>query len=201
MYRKIMNKKGITPLGLIIAVALIGLVTVIGINRFMPKAKGQILNIKERSLCLLMEKAVKRIDQIIEYSTNICAVPRVFVADTGNMDPSCNYLMVSPDGKRIVIMEHNGDRFIEKMVIMKEYKNVEYEIFFEKGPKPAINNVVRYEVDVYIIDQKENTNKKKIVFESSVEPVVETEIIDKGTGIHGRGLKNASPSVALKYSK
>lgn len=201
MYKKIMNKQGITPLGLIIMVALIGLVIVIGMNRFMPKVGEQILNIKERSLRLLMEKAVKQIDQIIEYSSNICAVPKVFVADTGNMDPNCNYIMVSPDGKRIVIMKHDGDKFIEKTVVMQEYKNVEYEMFFEKGPKSDVNNVIKYEIDVYMIDQKENTNKKKIVFESSVEPIGETEIIDKGTGIHGRDSKNASPSVALKYSK
>ena len=198
MYKKIANKQGLTLLGFIITVALIGFIIVLCINKFAPGAKEQLLNVREYSLRFLMKKTIRQINQTIKYSENIQTVPGAFIANTSRMDPKCNYLMVSTDGKRIVNMEHDGTEFIEKEILAKERKNIEYEIFFEKE-SGTINNAVRYEINVYIIDQKENTDKRKIVFESSAEPIGISEVVDKGTGIPKKESKYASPSVALAY--
>lgn len=199
MYKNVTKRQGLTLLEFIIIIAIIGLIIVLGINEFAPGAKEQILNVREYGLRFSMNKTIRQIDQIIKYSGNIRALPRAFVANTSRMDPSYSYIMVSSDGKRIVRMEHNGTEFIEKEIFAKERKNIEYEMFFEKK-SGTINNAIKYEIDVYIVDPKENTNKRKIVFESSAEPINASGVIDKGTGISKRDSKYASPSVALEYS-
>jgi hypothetical protein len=198
MYKNITNRQGLTLLEFIIIIAIIGLIIVLGINEFAPGAKEEILNVREYGLRFSMNKTIKQIDQIIKYSGNIRALPRAFVANISRLDPSYSYIMVSSDGKRIMRMEHNGTEFIEKEILAKERKNIEYEIFFEKK-SGTVNNVVRYEINVYIIDQKEDTDKRKIVFESSAEPIGISEVVDKGTGIPKKESKYASPSVALAY--
>lgn len=202
MYKKITNRQGMTPLGFIILITLIGLIVVLGINRFMPDAEERVLDMRAQGLHLLTKRTVRQMDQIIKYSENIQMLPRPFVANMDRMDSNCSYLMVSPDGKRIVIMKHDGSKFVEKGVIARERRNVKYEIFFEKGSMSEINNVnkVKYEINVYIIDPKENTPERKIVLESSMEPVSGTTVIDKGTGISERDFLGASPAVALSYN-
>lgn len=201
MYKKVTNKQGLTLLEFIIILALICVITLFGINKYMPDAKEQILDVREYVLKFLMKKTIRQIDQIIRYSENIQALPRAFIINTDRMDTNRNYLMVSSDGKRIVKMEHDGTKFIEKEVFVRERKNVEYEIFFEKKPGSIVDNTIRYEINVYIIDEKENTDKRKVVFESSGEPIGTSGIIDKGTGIPKKNSKSVSPSVALSYTK
>ena len=113
MYKKIANKQGLTLLGFIITVALIGFIIVLGINKFAPGAKEQLLNVREYSLRFLMKKTIRQINQTIKHSENIQAVPGAFIANTSRMT-QINYLMVSTDG-RMASMEHNGTEFVEKI--------------------------------------------------------------------------------------
>lgn len=200
MYEKIMNKQGFSIITLIIIIALIALIIVSGRDKIIPYAEEQILNIREYGLRISMIKTKSRINQALKFSKNICVMPRVFVADTSRMDPNFNYIMVSSDGKKIVSIEHDGSKFVER-VIQKKRRNIEYEIFFERGPESVMGNKVKYEIDIHIIDPKENIHKRDIVFEYMSEPLIAAQVVDRGTGISKRNFKGASPSVVLAYSK
>lgn len=201
MYKNIMNRKGITLLKLILIVTLFSLAIVIGVRLVIPAIKDQVLNIKEYNLNLSLKKAAREISQTVAYSEKIYAMPRIFVRNVDRMDPDLNYFMVSPDGKSIVSMEYEGNRFI-KRVITKEKDNIEYEMFFEKETGTGGNSIINYVINAYIVStDADGLNKRKVVLESTIQPIGAIEIIDKGTGISQRDVKGATPSVALAYSK
>ncbi len=200
MYKKIINREGLSIITIIMIIALIAVIIVSYGDKIVFHAKEQIINIKEYSLRMSMKKTKNQIDQILKFSKDICIMPKAFATDTSGLDPSYNYIMVSSDCKRIINMEYDGSKFVER-VIEKKRRNIKYEIFFEKGPESVMGNTVKCEIDIHIIDPKENIHKRDIVFEYMSEPLIATQIVDKGTGISKRDFRGASPSVVLAYSQ
>lgn len=204
MYIEIKNRQGITIVSLIIIIVLIA-IGAAGVYKFMPHIKNQLLNIKEYDIKISVEKAARRIYEAVKYSENIYALPKAFVKDLEKLDPNLNYFMVSHDGRRIIIMAYDGNKFVEKTIVRKR-RNVEYEMFFEKQSRTGRNDAIKYVINAYIIDGKENTtgdaaNKRKITFESTVESMTALNIIDKGTGISKNNIAGATPSAALACNK
>ena len=204
MYIKIKNRQGITIVSLIIIIVLVA-IGAAGVYKFMPGIKNQLLNIKEYGIEISVEKAARRIYEAVKYSENICALPRAFVKDIEKLDPSLNYFMVSHDGRRIIIMAHDGNKFVERTIVRKR-RNVEYEMFFEKQSGTGRNNAIKYVINAYILDAKESTtgsaaHKRKITFESTTESMTASNITDKGTGISKNNTAGATPSAALACDK
>lgn len=204
MYIKIKNRQGITIVSLIIIIVLVA-IGAAGVYKFMPGIKNQLLNIKEYGIEISVEKAARRIHEAVKYSENICALPKAFVKDIEKLDPSLNYFMVSHDGRRIIIMSHDGNKFTERTIVRKR-RNVEYEMFFEKQSGIGRNNGIKYVINAYITDGKKSTaggaaHKRKVTFESTAESMAASNITDKGTGISKNNMAGATPSAALACDK
>lgn len=202
LYKKIKNRKGLTVLELIIAIAIASIVIVISTGLFRLTTKGHSLSLKEYSLQSSIRRATEETNQTVRYCKAVFAVPQTFVADTDTMDPDWNYLMVSPDGKRIVSMEYNKDedRFVER-ILVPEQKNIQYEIFFERDPAASADNLMKYVIRAYIVDGEGNKTSEKIAYETEIESVNAVQVMDKGTGIPEEGIPGAAPSIALAYLK
>lgn len=203
LYKKIRNKQGFTVIELIVAIAIAGIMIIISINLLGLTNKTHSLSLKEYDLQSSIRRAVEETNQIVRYSKAVFAVPQTFVAGTDKMDPGWNFLMVSPDGKRIVSMEYDAsegkEEFIER-VLVPEQKNIRYEIFFEKDSTATADNVMKYVLKAYIVDKKGNKTNEKTVYETTVESINAVQVADKGTGIPKEGVhQGASPSLALAY--
>lgn len=196
MYKKIQNKRGLTVLELIIAIAIGTILIGVSINLLRMTSLTHSQSLKEYDLQSSIRMATEQTNQIVRYSKAVFAVPQTFVESVDVMDPGWSYLMVSDDGKKIISMEYNDvtDKFEEK-VLVSEQKNIRYEIFFEKDDNAKAPNVMKYVINSYIVDEDGNRTGEKIVHETTVESINAVQVADKGTGIN----KGAAPSIALAY--
>ncbi|MBU3144903.1 prepilin-type N-terminal cleavage/methylation domain-containing protein [Clostridium sp. CF012] len=182
--------KGFTLVELILTIAITSLVIMISANLLILGTKSHKLTVKEYDLQSSIRIVTEETTKIVRYSKAVFAVPQTFISSTNSMDPGWNYFMVSPDRKRIVVMEYNGSKHKERVLVGVQ-DNIEYEVFFEKDASAKSNNAMKYKIYAYAIDAEGNRTREKIVFESTVESTNAVQVVDKGT--------KASPSVALAY--
>jgi prepilin-type N-terminal cleavage/methylation domain-containing protein len=182
--------QGFTLIELILTLAITSIVIVISANLLNLGMKTHKLTTKEYDIQSAIRRVTEETTQIVRYSKAVFAVPQTFISNTNNMDPGWDYLMVSPDKKRIVAMEYNGEKHEERVLVSGQDK-IEYEVFFEKDTSAKSDSVMKYKIYAYVIDDKGNRTREKIVFESTVEATNAIQIVDKGT--------KASPAVALAY--
>ena len=129
MYEKAKNKRGLTVIELVIAIAIASILVVISVNLLRLTTKTHSLSLKEYDMQSSIRRATEETNQIIRYSKAVFAVPQNFVESTDKMDPDWSYLMVSEDGKKIVSMEYDN---IEKKVNRTKLLLQKY---LKKGPE------------------------------------------------------------------
>ena len=210
MYEQAKNKRGLTVIELVIAIAIASILVVISVNLLRLTTKTHSLSLKEYDMQSSIRRATEETNQIIRYSKAVFAVPQNFVESTDKMDPDWSYLMVSEDGKKIVSMEYDNieKKFIER-VLVPEQNNIRYEVLFEKRPGEESDSdenaipetLMNYVINAYVIDEKGNKANEKMVFETTVKTVNAVQVIDKGTGIPTAENKSTFPSIALAYRK
>lgn len=186
------NSLGYTLIELLLALSIFSIVILISVDLIIFGAKAQKLTFKEYSMQSDIRRATEQTNEIVRYSKAVFAVPKPFVESTDVMDPGWNYFMVSPDGKRIVIMEYDDflDEHIEKVVV-EESEGILYEVHFEKDASANSDSVLRYKIFAYNSDKDGNKINEKLVFESTVETVNGIQVVDKGSVV--------SPSIALAF--
>lgn len=193
MYKKLnKNTKGFTLIEVIIAIALVSLVILISSNILMLTMNSHKLTEKEYSLQSELRRASEKTNEIVRYSKAVFAVPNNFVSSVSSMDTGWDYLMASPDGKRIVIMKYDevSNQHIETVVV-NESENVRYELVFEKDTTATSDTFLKYKIYAYSTDDEGNRVGEKIIYETTVETVNAIQIVDKGT--------ESSPSIALAF--
>ncbi|MGH4121807.1 MAG: prepilin-type N-terminal cleavage/methylation domain-containing protein [Clostridium sp.] len=183
-------KKGFTLIELLLTIAITSLVIILSANLLNLGIRSHKLTVKEYNLQSSIRRVTEETTKIVRYSKAVFAVPITFISNTNSMDPGWDYFMVSSDGKRIVSMEYNGVQHEERVLVSGQDK-IKYEVFFEKEASAKSESVMKYKIYAYIIDDKGNKTREKIVFESTVESTNAVQVVDKGT--------KASPSVALAY--
>ncbi len=183
---------GFTLIELILAISLISIVILISTNLIIFGTKAHKLTFKEYSMQSDIRKATEKTNDIVRYSKAIFAVPKSFVESVDIMDPGWNYFMVSPDGKRIVIMEYDklSDKHIEK-VIVEESEGISYYVQFEKDNDARSDSVLKYRIYAYNTDNTNQKTNEKLIFESTVETNNAIQVADKGSV--------SSPSIALAF--
>lgn len=189
------NTCGFTLIEVILAIALLSFVIIIATNMFLLGNKAQKFTIDEYSLNSDLRKVTEQTNSIVRYSKAVFAVPSTFVDSTDVMDTSWNFLMVSEDGKRIVIMKYDSTlgKHVETVVV-DETDNLIYELLFEKDTTAKTDNVLKYKINAYVTDDagnKVSPGTPRLVFETTVESVNSIQVADKGT--------MAAPSIALAY--
>lgn len=186
------NTYGFTLVEVILAVALISFVIILSSNMLIFGINSQKKTVKEYSLQSDLRRATEQTNEIIRYSKAVFAVPQTFVATDSAMDPGWNYLMVSPDGKRVVIMEYDDglDKHVEK-VLVEESKGIVYGISFDRDESANSDTVLQYKIHAYNLDDEGNRTNEKIVYETTIETINAIQVVDKGT--------ESSPSIALAF--
>ncbi len=191
---KFLKKKrfGITLVELLIALGLISTIIGISTNLVLVGNKTHKLTTKEYAMQSDIRIATEKTNEAVRYSKAIFAVPETFVSSTDVMDPGWNYLMATPDGKRIVNMVYDDDleKHVEN-VIVAESEDILYYIKFENDSSAENNNVLQYKIYAYNTNKYGQKVNEKLIFESSVDAVNAIQTVDKGS--------SASPSIALAY--
>lgn len=186
------NSLGVTLIELILAISLISFVIIISTNLFVLGTRTSNLTNKEYTMQSDIRRATEKTNEIVRYSKAIFAVPNTFVESLDVMDPGWNYLMVSPDGKRIVTMEYDDvlEEHIEK-VDVEESDGILYEVSFERDISSKRDNVLKFKIYAYNTDSSGAKSNVKVFYESTVETENAIQVIDKGT--------TGSPSIALAF--
>lgn len=186
------NTQGFTLVEVILAVALISLVIILSSNILIFGTNSQKLTVKEYSLQSELRRAAEQTNELIRYSKAVFAVPEPFVSSVSAMDPGWSYLMVSPDGKRIVTMEYDDslNKHVEKVVV-GESESIIYSISFDQDEEANGDTVLKYKIHAYNTDDAGNKDSEKLLFETTVETINAIQVADKGTEL--------SPSIALAF--
>ncbi|MDY0277982.1 MAG: prepilin-type N-terminal cleavage/methylation domain-containing protein [Acholeplasma sp.] len=187
------NSSGFTLVELIIAISLISFVIVLSTNMVIMAVNTHKATTKEYALQSDIRIAAEKTNNIVRYSKAVFAVPHTFVESTDKMDSGWDYLMVSPDGKRIVAMEYNSTSSVhEENVLVKESENIRYEVLFEKDTGAKSDSVLNYKILAFTTDESgKKIGDPKIAFETTLETINALQVADKGT--------LAAPSIALAY--
>jgi hypothetical protein len=154
--------------------------------------QSQALTLKEYSVQSELRRAVEKTNELVRYSKAIFAVPEPFVSSVLVMDPGWNYLMVSSDEKKIVIMEYDDSlKTHVENVVVDESEGVLYGLSFDKDESANGDTVLKYELHAYNSDDEGNIINEKIMYETTIETLNAIQVIDKGT--------ESSPSIALAF--
>ncbi|MFA9422829.1 MAG: hypothetical protein ACERLG_04590, partial [Sedimentibacter sp.] len=161
-------------------------------NMLIFGTKSQALTVKEYSVQSELRIAVEKTNELVRYSKAIFAVPEPFIASESVMDPGWNYLMVSPDEKKIVIMKYDDSlKTHVENVVVDESEGLLYGLSFNKDETANGDTILKYEVHAYNSDDEGNKTNEKIAYETTVETLNAIQVVDKGT--------EASPSIALAF--
>lgn len=183
---------GFTLIELIITVSILSIIIALSTNLIIYAVKTQKITLNEYNLQSAIRNATEKTNTTIRYSKAVFAVPETYVESLAVMDPSWNYIMVSKDKKRIVIMEYSEEsKKHEEKVIVNESDNIIYETLFAKDTDATTDSVMNYKIYAYLIDSEGNRISEKLLNESTVEAINAIQVADKGT--------RTSPSIALAY--
>ncbi len=186
------NTHGFTLVEVILAVALISLVIILSSNMLIFGTNSQKMTVKEYSIQSDLRRAIEQTNELIRYSKAVFAVPESFVSPDSAMDPGWSYLMVSPDGKRIVTMEYDdGLKTHVEKVVAEEAEGILYALSFDKDESANGDTVLKYKIHAYNSDGAGNKTDEKIVYETTIETINAIQVVDKGT--------DSSPSIALAF--
>lgn len=186
------DTRGFTLIELILAVALIGIVITLSSNILIFGINSQKLTAKEYSFQSDLRRTTEQTNELIRYSKAVFAVPKAFVSPESAMDPGWSYLMVSPDGKRVVIMEYDDvlEKHVEKIMV-DETPGIVYDISFNKDESANGDKILKYKINAYNTDEDGNKTGSKLLYETTIETANAIQVVDKGTA--------ASPSMALAF--
>ena len=183
---------GFTLLEVILSVALIGLIITLSSNILIFGSSAHRITVKEYSIQSDLRRAAEQANKVIRYSKAVFAVPETFISPQTAMDPGWTYLMVSPDEKRIVIMEYDEslDKHVEKVVV-GESEGILYGLSFDKDESANGDTIIKYRFHAYNTDDEGNKINERVFYETTVETVNAIQVVDKGT--------EYAPSIALAF--
>ena len=186
------NSKGFSLVELLVALALIGIIIFILTNILLFANRTEQIMTKEYFMQSDIRRVTEVTNELVRYSKAIFAVPQSFVSSTDVMDPGWSFLMLSPDAKRIVIMEYDEDlgRHVENTAV-EASADISYYVEFEKDESAGGEGVLIYSIYAYNRDEFGNKTNQVLVFESTVEALNAIQVEDKGTEL--------SPSIALAF--
>lgn len=188
----IKNSKGFSLVELLVVLALIGLTVFIIVNILFFATRTQEISAKEYAMQSDIRRTTEITNELVRYSKAVFAVPQSFVESTDVMDPGWSYLMLSPDAKRIVIMEYDETLGVHvENTKVESSSGVLYYVEFSKDEDAYGGGVLKYEIYAYKADEFGNKINEILVFESTVEAINAIQVADKGT--------ESSPSVALAF--
>lgn len=128
------NRKGVTLLELILALALIGIVIMIGTNIFIFGNTSQKLFVSEADVQANTRLVSEQINNILRFATKTHTIPRSSFqySEDGVRDPITSYIGITKSGH--VVIDEPGESGQPRKIqyIAKKQEGIDYEIVFDK---------------------------------------------------------------------
>lgn len=185
------NRKGVTLLELILALALISIIITIGTNIFIIGNKAQKAVVLEADVQANTRLVSEQINNITRFATKIHTIPRSSFqySNDGFRDPITSYIGITKEG-HVVIDEPGGPSQPRKIqYLAKKQEGIEYEIVFNKV-LDADGNETDKLLSFSIVGKRDGKIVNEIV--SKVDVLNSINIEHLGT--------SGDPAVAIAYS-
>jgi prepilin-type N-terminal cleavage/methylation domain-containing protein len=128
------NRKGVTLLELILALALISIIITIGMNIFLIGNKAQKASITEADVQANTRLVSEQINNITRFATKTHTIPRSSFqySNDGFRDPNTSYVGITKEGH--VVIDEPGEPSQPRKVqyLAKKQEGIDYEIVFDK---------------------------------------------------------------------
>lgn len=129
------NRKGVTLLELILAIALIGIILTIGTNIFMVGNKAQKAFVSEADMQANTRLVSEYINNITRFATKTHTIPRSSFqhSNDGVRDPITSYIGITKEGH--VVIDEPGESGQPRKIqyLAKKQAGIDYEIVFNKA--------------------------------------------------------------------
>lgn len=128
------NRKGVTLLEIILALALISIIITLGTNIFLVGNKAQKASITEADVQANTRLVSEQINNITRFATKTHTIPRSSFqySNDGVRDPNTSYLGITKEGD--VVIDEPGEPSQPRKIqyLAKKQEGIDYEIVFDK---------------------------------------------------------------------
>jgi prepilin-type N-terminal cleavage/methylation domain-containing protein len=128
------NRKGVTLLEIILALALISIIITIGTNIFIVGNKAQMASISEADVQANTRLVSEQINNITRFATKTHTIPRSSFqySNDGFRDPNTSYVGITKEGH--VVIDEPGETGQPRKVqyLAKKQDGIDYEIVFDR---------------------------------------------------------------------
>ncbi len=185
------NRKGVTLLELILALALISIIITIGTNIFIVGNKAQKAFISEADVQANTRLVSEQINNITRFATKVHTIPRSSFqySNDGVRDPNTSYVGITKEGH--LVLDEPGEPSQPRKVqyLAKKQDGIDYEIVFDKV-LDADGNEMDTVLSFSIVGKRDGKIVSEIV--SKVDILNSINIDYLGTP--------SDPAVAIAYS-
>ena len=185
------NRKGVTLIELILALALIGIIITIGTNMFLIGNKSQKVTILEAEMQANTRLVSENINNIMRFATKTHTIPRSSFqySEDGVRDPITSYIGITKEGH--VVIDEPGEAGQPRKIqyLAKKQEGIDYEIIFDIV-SDADGNEMDKVLSFSIVGKRDGKIVNEIV--SKVDILNSVNIDHLGT--------SSDPAVALAYS-
>lgn len=185
------NRKGVTLIELILALALIGIIITIGTNMFLIGNKSQKVTILEAEMQANTRLVSENINNIMRFATKTHTIPRSSFqySEDGVRDPITSYIGITKEGH--VVIDEPGEEGQPRKIqyLAKKQEGIDYEIIFDIV-SDADGNEMDKVLSFSIVGKRDGKIVNEIV--SKVDVLNSVNIDHLGTP--------SDPAVALAYS-
>ena len=185
------NRKGVTLVELILALALISIIITIGTNIFLIGNKAQKAVVLEADLQANTRLVSEQINNITRFATKIHTIPRSSFqySNDGFRDPITSYIGITKEGHVVIDEPGLSGQPRKIQYLAKKQEGIEYEIVFDKV-LDADGNETDKLLSFSIVGKRDGKIVNEIV--SKVDVLNSINIEHLGTP--------GDPAVAIAYS-
>jgi len=186
------NKKGVTLLELILAIALIGIIVTIGTNIFLIGNTTQKASVSEAEMQANTRLVSEHLNNIVRFATKTHTIPRSSFqySNDGVRDPQTSYIGITKEGHVVIDEPPNVSGQPRRVQYLAKKKvGIDYEIVFNKALDSHGNEMDKV-LSFSIVGKKDGIIVNEIV--SKVEMLNSINIEHLGTP--------SDPAVAIAYS-
>lgn len=183
------NRKGITLIELIMALALLSMIILVSFNILSFGSMVQKKSVSETEIQGSLRLISEHINKTIRFATKVHTIPRSSFqySEDGVRDPNSNYIGVTKNGNVVIdLLGDEVDDPREVEYIIKKQKDIDYEITFNPKHDKIIDKILPFSIKA-IKDGK-----------TISEITSEVEVLN-ALNIEDLGSEN-DPAVAIAYS-
>ncbi len=169
------NKKGLTLVELILAMALLTTVITLAFSMFTGSLRAQNVGFEEASLQSSARIVSETVNQVVRYSSAVFTIPRTSFRED-NLTDGWDYIGLTNDQTEIVRYTYDGTTH-RRETLVEAQPGITYTLRFQKEERDNSNKVLRFTIEAI----KDGASQGRISIESQLEALNSLQIIDRGT--------------------